>query len=100
MKALILVLCLAVMLPVTDRCSAAEDEGVIDITGRIRHFSYEGGFFGIEGDDGNIYKPENLSSGYKVEGMRVSVKARPVEKKLLFKPWGTPIRILEIKKGG
>ena len=68
------------------------------ITGTVRHFSEEGGFYGIEGDDGEQYKPLNLSEGFQREGMKVKVMARLVQGKLLTHGWGTPIEILDIEK--
>lgn len=68
------------------------------ITGTVCHFSQEGGFYGIEGDDGQQYKPLNLSEGFQREGMRVKVMARFVSGKLLTHGWGIPIEILDIER--
>ena len=76
---------------------AASDE-IITITGKIQHFSYEDGFYGIAGDDGKTYKPVRLIDSFKREGLRVRVQARPITKKLLVKPWGIPIDIIKIER--
>jgi hypothetical protein len=68
------------------------------ITGTVCHLSQEGGFYGIKGDDGEQYKPLNLSEGFQREGMRVKVMARLVQGKLLTHGWGVPIEILDIEK--
>jgi hypothetical protein len=68
------------------------------ITGTVCHLSQEGGFYGIEGDDGQQYKPLNLSEGFQREGMRVKVMARFVGGKLLTHGWGIPIEILDIER--
>lgn len=77
---------------------AQEDEGIISFTGRVQHYSYEGGFYGIADEEGTVYKPVKLPSSFKIEGLRVRVKARPVEKKLLTSGWGVPIEIITIKR--
>ncbi len=79
-------------------CPAQQDEDIINITGTINHFSYEGGFYGIAGDDGTNYKPVRLTSSYQTEGVRVRVKARLLDKKLVFGGWGKPIDILNIER--
>jgi len=95
-------LCLAILVCgcSLDLLHAQDEEGadVVTITGRIKHFSYEGGFYGIEGDDGKAYKPLRLESSFQVEGLRVKAKARLIEGELLTHGWGTPIDIIEIKR--
>jgi len=78
-----------------DNSPQAED--VKQITGTIKHFSYEGGFYGISGDDGNTYKPLRLSAGFQVEGRRVEARVRIINKKLLTGGWGIPVEILHIR---
>ena len=70
---------------------------IIDITGTIQHFSFEGGFYGIAGDDGKTYKPLELSPGFQTEGRRVRARVRVIDRKLLFSGWGVPVEILEIE---
>lgn len=81
---------------------AAQDAGntssdIIDITGTVQHFSFEGGFYGIAGDDGKTYKPLELSPGFETEGRRVRARVRVIDRKLLFSGWGVPVEILEIE---
>lgn len=68
------------------------------ITGKIEHLSYEGGFYGIVGDDGTQYKPLNLPESYQIENLHVKVIARPNSKKILTHGWGTPIDIIDIER--
>ncbi|NQT22808.1 MAG: hypothetical protein HQ579_05130 [Candidatus Omnitrophica bacterium] len=77
-----------------------EDSDIIVITGKIQHYSFEGGFYGIEGNDGTVYKPLGLSEGFKIENLHVKVRGRLIKNILPFKPWGTPIEIIDIQRAG
>lgn len=55
--------------------SAAADSVVL-ISGVVRHFDLEGGFFAIRGDDGVTYDPSNLAEEFRRDGLRVRVRAR------------------------
>ncbi len=77
---------------------AQSSDNTVSITGRVQHFSFENGFYGIVGDDDTEYKPLNLSSSYHVEGLPVKLRAKLVKKKLLTHGWGVPIEILSIKR--
>jgi len=43
--------------------------------GTIRFIPLEGGFYGIDADDGAQYYPINLDDQYRVDGMRISFSA-------------------------
>ena len=103
MKLAVMLLCLILAFPggysyVAKADDTGESAGVINVTGRIKHYSYEGGFYGIEGDDGNVYKPIDLDPGFQIEGQAVQAELRPRDKKILFKPWGMPVEVLNIKR--
>ena len=51
-------------------------DSVITITGVVRHFDLEGGFFAIRGDDGVTYDPSNLADDFRHDGLRVRARAR------------------------
>jgi hypothetical protein len=51
-------------------------DSVIAISGVIRHFDLEGGFFAIRGDDGVTYDPSNLAQGFRRDGLRVRARLR------------------------
>jgi hypothetical protein len=57
-----------------------------------------GEFYGIKGDDGKTYRPENLSPGFQVENLRVKAVVMPTEKKLLFSSWYIPVQIRDIER--
>lgn len=46
------------------------------VTGTVYHAEYEGGFYGVLGDDGVWYNPINLTMDLHVEGLRVKFKAK------------------------
>jgi hypothetical protein len=48
----------------------------IMITGVVRHFEVEGGFFAIRGEDSVTYDPTNLPVGFQKEGLPVEAAAR------------------------
>ena len=39
-------------------------------------FLFEGGFYGIRGDDGKNYEPTNHPQGFQTEGLRVRFEAK------------------------
>jgi hypothetical protein len=45
-------------------------------TGTVSHFSIEGGFFAIRGDDGVVYDPIDLAAEFQRDGVRVRFEAR------------------------
>ncbi|MGE5926470.1 MAG: hypothetical protein ACM357_03880 [Gemmatimonadota bacterium] len=61
--------------PLTPSDSAAADS-VITLSGVVRHFDLEGGFFAIRGDDGVTYDPSNLAEDFRRDGLRVRARVR------------------------
>jgi hypothetical protein len=41
------------------------------VTGTVRFFGFEGGFYGLRGDDSVTYDPTNLPKDFQVDGLRV-----------------------------
>lgn len=53
------------------------ETGVVSVDGVIRHFTLEGGFWAVSGDDGVVYQPKDgLDSQFRRENLRVSMVAR------------------------
>ena len=46
------------------------------VSGKVRYFTLEGGFFAIRGDDSITYDPTNLHKGMQIDGLRVKAKVR------------------------
>ena len=56
---------------------AAEKGGApIHITGVVRHFEMEGGFYAIRGSDSVTYDPRNLPAEFQKDGLNVEADAR------------------------
>ncbi|MDP8298287.1 MAG: hypothetical protein P9L88_00040 [Candidatus Tantalella remota] len=73
-------------------------DDILQITGTVERFTFGGGFYGIQADDGKIYKPERLTMPFQREGLRVNATVRPKEKKFLIHGWGTPVYIIKIER--
>ncbi len=54
----------------------AAADSIVTITGVVRHFDLEGGFYAIRGDDGVTYDPSNLADDFRQDGLRVRARAR------------------------
>ena len=46
---------------------------MITLRGTVRYKNFEGGFWGLDGNDGNKYQPSGLNKALLVEGMIVEV---------------------------
>ena len=75
------------------------DDGVKSVTetGRITYLDFEGGFYGIIGDDGYHYLPENLDALYWEDGLRISFEGI-LTHKATTKMWGTTIHLERIER--
>ena len=63
------------------------------ITGTVRYFDIETGFWGIIGKFGKKWRPVNMPEQLKVEGKAVEIQAIPVKETMSVIQWGTPIEI-------
>jgi hypothetical protein len=66
-------------------------------TGTIVYLSFEGGFYGIKGDDGKSYDPMNLPVEFRKEGMRVRFEAKELGNRASFHMWGIIVEIVHIQ---
>jgi hypothetical protein len=67
-------------------------------TGIIKFLDFEGGFYGIVGDDGRRYDPENLDRSFRVDGLRVRFTVRVIQDRFSVHMWGTPVSIVSMQK--
>ncbi len=73
---------------------------IIERTGTIKYFSFEGGFFGIAGDDGMNYDPINLGQTYKKDNLKIKFKGKIRTDIMSTRNWGTSIEISDIEELG
>ncbi len=73
-------------------------ESTFTARGTIKHVPFEGGFYGIEGDDGERYDPISIPEEFLENGMRVKFKARKNDGLVSIHMWGHHIELIEIKK--
>jgi inhibitor of cysteine peptidase len=59
---------------------------------------FEGGFWGIIGDDGEHYDPINLDSEFRGEGLRIYFEAKIRTDLGSYHMWGKIVEILKIQK--
>ncbi|MEL6670645.1 MAG: hypothetical protein AAFR61_00490 [Bacteroidota bacterium] len=68
------------------------------VTGTVTYVDISGGFWGIEGDDGQKYQPvDGLPAQYRKEGQRIEAKVSPSQGFSLFM-WGRDVKINNIKE--
>lgn len=69
---------------------------IVSDVGTIRYQDLEGGFYGLETDDGDRYNPLNLDARFRQDGLRVRFRAVKQDEVATIQMWGTPVRILEM----
>lgn len=68
------------------------------ITGKIVHVDLSGGFWGIEGEDGQKFYPvDGLPGPFQQEGLRIKARVRPADTFTIFM-WGAGVEIDRIEK--
>ncbi len=73
------------------------DMDTMEGTGTVRFIDLEGGFYGIESDDGDKLDPVNLRSEFEQDGLRVRFRVRMVKEVMTIHQWGTPVEVLEME---
>ncbi len=68
------------------------------VTGTVRYLDLEGGFYGIVADDGRKLDPVNLPEEFQKDGLRLEVRVVPLRDHVSARMWGTPVRILQLKR--
>lgn len=70
----------------------------MQITGTITFVDLSGGFWGINGSDGQKYAPATpLNASYHSEGLKVKATVKPVQSFGIFM-WGQNVEVLQIEK--
>ncbi len=53
------------------------DSNLVRVNGTVRHFSFEGGFWAVRGDDSTTYEPvDGLPPSFQEDGLRVFLEAK------------------------
>lgn len=74
-------------------------QNIVAGTGTVVFLSFEGGFTGIIGDNGEHYDPINWGPEFKVvDGMRVFFIAKILPDRFSFHMWGRIVEMLYIQK--
>jgi hypothetical protein len=71
---------------------------VVNVEGTVTYVDLEGGFYGIEGDDGNRYNPVNLDQAYAEDGLRVRISGEVRTDVATAQMWGQPLEIEQIER--
>ena len=66
----------------------------IKISGTVVYQDLESGFWGIEGDDGQLWRPVNMPEQLKTKGKKVNVVAKFDEEEFSMIMWGEAIKII------
>ena len=69
----------------------------MEITGKVTYINLSGGFWGIQGDDGQSYNPgTSLPESFQKEGIRIKANVSPSKDFSIFM-WGTNVDIYNIE---
>lgn len=104
MKGLICLLVGLTAMAAVDCCHCCQKKtstppaGEISGTGTIKQVGVEGGFFGIVGDDGQNYDPQNLPEDLRVDGLKVKFQLKKSENQASFHMWGIMVEVVKIEK--
>lgn len=70
-----------------------------EITGTITFVDLSGGFWGIAGDDGSNWHPQNgLPASLRKEGLRIKARVKPAEAAFGIFMWGQQVDIQHIEQ--
>jgi heat shock protein HslJ len=86
--------------PALGNFSGSSGMSLVSTTGEIRFMDFEGGFFGIVGDDGTHYLPSGLPEKYMVDGLKVSFSGIAHAPEANIRMWGMPLDIRSIRTTG
>ena len=70
--------------------------GLVHGKGTVKYMGFEGGFYGIAGDDGKNYDPINMPQEFKVDGLRVQFTANLTDYGS-FHMWGYVVELFSIE---
>ena len=65
------------------------------IEGTVHYQHLGSGFWGIIGNDGQEWRPQNMSEELQKEGLKIRIEAEESEAQMSVFMWGTSINILK-----
>lgn len=68
------------------------------LTGTVVFLSFEGGFYGIKGDDGRNYDPTNLPEDFRKDGLKIRIEVKRLSNQASFHMWGVIVELIHIQK--
>ncbi len=68
------------------------------IVGTVKYIDLEGGFYGIEDENGENYYPINLRDEYKEDGLRILFEYKVRTDIMTTVMWGKTVEITAIEK--
>jgi len=77
--------------------TADDGQAEIQENGTVTCLGFEGGFYGIVGDDGNHYDPINMPQEFKVDGLRVRFTANFTDY-VSIHMWGYIVKLVSIER--
>ena len=98
MKKHLIVVGIVTLLLVVGLIGCIDRERIVVGTGTIQYNDFEGGFYGIVGDDGENYDPTNLLTDFGEDGLRVKYTLKILENQSSFHMWGIVVEIIKIDK--
>ncbi len=92
----IILFCVGSLLGFLVITGANESDDIASDTGKIVYLDFEGGFYGIEADDGSKYDPINLPPKFMAKGLRIKFKAKILRDRESIHMWGEIVELLYI----
>jgi hypothetical protein len=72
--------------------------GAMRVNGIVHHYTIEGGFWGVRGDDGVTYDPLNLPAEFQQENLGVSMVVKVRDDLFGIHMVGPIVEIIQIQK--
>lgn len=92
MRSMAIILAVLVLLAALAGCGGGGGSSDISGNGTITLVQVEGGFYGIQSDDGQKYDPSNLQAPFQQNGMRVHFVVTPLTTSSPHQ-WGTAVTV-------
>ncbi len=96
---ILILLLLGCTAPVSEGTTPAADkqQPTLNFDARVIYVALEGGFFGLQDEQGRHYLPDSIPPELRHNGQAVTVKAHPAPPSVGFRMWGQKIIIEEIE---